>query len=62
MEAYQPRCKPCRDSDPTRYYLTCAGCLIRREYANRAKVEPIVCPEVEREVFPTSFPPMEKSK
>lgn len=61
MTPYQPRCKACQENDPKSFYRTCSGCAMRREYVNRAKVEPIVCPEVKREVFPASFPPTEQS-
>lgn len=59
--SFEPRCKACRDNDKTLFYVFCSGCAMRREYVNRAKAEPIVCPEVNREVFPTSFPPTEQS-
>jgi len=56
---FEPRCKACRENDKTLFYVFCSGCAMRREYVNRTPAEPIACPEVKREVFPSTFPPAE---
>jgi len=58
---FEPRCKACRENDKTLFYVYCAGCILRKDYANRIAPKPMEHPAISRESFPSTFPPSEKS-